>query len=189
VIKLQSYLEIVSLILSQSQPSIDIMIFCLQLLFVLIKIGATEMEQEADIMWEVLEPNMMEGEIKFYLALLHSTLNDERLCELQVAKEADKNKAAVFLLPVMFPNEKTGRLTQQIVPLGLSRTVMDVKGVIGSRMREYDIQDYSMYCIGDTEVKFLEDYQSLEDIVQSEQDIRIALKRKDCSLLFPIFQK
>ena len=60
-------------------------------------------------------------------------------------------KAAVFLLPVMFPNEKTGRLTQQIVPLGLSRTVMDVKGVIGSRMREYDIQDYSMYCIGDTE--------------------------------------
>ena len=99
VIKLQSYLEIVRLILSQSQPSIDVTSFCLQLLFVLIKIGATEMEREADIMWKLLEPNMIEGEIKFYLALLHSTLNDERLCELQVAKEADKNKVSIDFLP------------------------------------------------------------------------------------------
>ena len=71
--KLHHYLDIVRHIISQHDPStVDVTSFCHCLCFLLVQIGADTPEQEADIMWELVDQDMLGGEAGFYLAILYS---------------------------------------------------------------------------------------------------------------------
>ena len=72
--KLKHYLDIVRQIITNmnlvGSSNLDVVSFCYSLLFVLVRIEAKTVEREAEMMWRLLDPNLLEGEAGYYLTLL-----------------------------------------------------------------------------------------------------------------------
>eukprot|EP00092_Neocalanus_flemingeri_P001885 GFUD01002012.1.p1 GENE.GFUD01002012.1~~GFUD01002012.1.p1 ORF type:complete len:1027 (+),score=286.47 GFUD01002012.1:361-3441(+) len=197
--KLKHYLHIVRQIITHLSPTcsnLDAATFSSSLLFVLVSIGAENVEREAEMMWSLLDPNLLDGEAGYYLTLLFSTVHllknfKELYGKGNVFENVDTTKTTTVhpslasMLPVLFPNESTGSLVQQTVPLRPGMTVRDVRRIIGSKMSARDTEEFCMYSLVAGKETKLEDSFLLKDV--QDQDKPVFIYRSEaCSILLPI---
>jgi len=143
-VKVSHYLDIVRIIVNHLNTvgcsMVDIPTFCASLVFILGQIGAESVGHQAEIMWGLAHRDLLQGEIGFYLALLHSSA---------IIKNNKKDQTCLLrdhygFLPVMFLDERSSSLTQSVVPLVPSATVKDVRNIIGCKDSYRDKQDYGL---------------------------------------------
>jgi len=189
--KVSHYLDIVRAIINQLNnagcSSVDIPTFCSSLVFILGHIGAETVEHQAEIMWGLAHRDILQGEIGFYLALLHSSASIRNT----QGENTEKNQTHMMrshntFLPVMFLNERSSSLTQHIVPLIPAATVRDVRNIIGCKYSCRDTHGYGLYSFKDGQETKLNDCDLVSSIAEDEDGHVIIYRGNDTRILLPL---
>jgi len=199
--KLKHYLDMVKQIifhLSPSGSSLDLASFCSSLMFILVRIEADNVAREAEMMWRLMDPNLLKGEAGYFLTLLYSAVTplrnikecfgeEKELENVETTKilENSLNNSTACILPVLFPNEKTGSLVQQCVPMRPGMTVRDVMTIINSRMSARDIDELCMFCIVRGKETKLNASVELTDVLNNEPNSVFICRRESSKILLP----
>lgn len=154
------------------------------LVFVVAKCGFVGAEIEAEFMWGLLQPALLNGEAGYYLTALCSAvhvLKSFMASDNEGTGSLDWRSSSLpacsSVLRVIIPDECNGSLQTRTLPVRPHTTTREVCRIIAHKARITNPQDYALFKLVDGEETLLTD-------VECPQDIRLAAKGKHCMLAY-----
>lgn len=176
------------------------------LVYVVAKCGFVGAEIEAEFMWGLLQPTLLNGEPGYYLTALCSAVQvlktfiaegESGSGSLDVSTVTDSLSLCTFtnlllllfqwrssclpacssVLRVIIPDECNGSLQTRTLPVRPHTTTREVCRIIAHKARITNPQDYALFKLVDGEETLLTD-------AECPQDVRLAAKGKHCMLAY-----
>ncbi|XP_058978975.1 protein sprint isoform X2 [Musca domestica] len=155
------------------------------LVYVVAKCGFVGAEIEAEFMWGLLQPTLLNGEPGYYLTALCSAVH---VLKSFMASENESGTGSLdwrssslpacsSVLRVIIPDECNGSLQTRTLPVRPHTTTREVCRIIAHKARITNPQDYALFKLVDGEETLLND-------TECPQDIRLAAKGKHCMLAY-----
>ncbi|KAI9582269.1 hypothetical protein GQX74_015392 [Glossina fuscipes] len=155
------------------------------LVYVVAKCGFVGAEIEAEFMWGLLQPTLLNGEPGYYLTALCSAVH---VLKSFMASENESGSGSLdwrssslpacsSVLRVIIPDECNGSLQTRTLPVRPHTTTREVCRIIAHKARITNPQDYGLFKLVDGEETILNDNEC-------PQDIRLAAKGKHCMLAY-----
>uniref|UniRef100_A0A1I8Q804 Protein sprint n=1 Tax=Stomoxys calcitrans TaxID=35570 RepID=A0A1I8Q804_STOCA len=155
------------------------------LVYVVAKCGFVGAEIEAEFMWGLLQPTLLNGEPGYYLTALCSAVH---VLKSFMASENESGTGSLdwrssslpacsSVLRVIIPDECNGSLQTRTLPVRPHTTTREVCRIIAHKARITNPQDYALFKLVDGEETPLNDNEC-------PQDIRLAAKGKHCMLAY-----
>ncbi|KAH8421465.1 hypothetical protein KR009_008556, partial [Drosophila setifemur] len=155
------------------------------LVYVVAKCGFVGAEIEAEFMWGLLQPTLLNGEPGYYLTALCSAV---QVLKNFMASEAESGTGSLdwrssclpacsSVLRVIIPDECNGSLQTRTLPIRPHTTTREVCRIIAHKARITNPQDYALFKLVDGEETLLTD-------AECPQDARLAAKGKHCMLAY-----
>ncbi|KRK07040.1 uncharacterized protein Dyak_GE15387, isoform D [Drosophila yakuba] len=159
--------------------------FLLVLVYVVAKCGFVGAEIEAEFMWGLLQPTLLNGEPGYYLTALCSAV---QVLKTFMASEGESGSGSLdwrssclpacsSVLRVIIPDECNGSLQTRTLPVRPHTTTREVCRIIAHKARITNPQDYALFKLVDGEETLLTD-------AECPQDARLAAKGKHCMLAY-----
>ncbi|XP_037918513.1 protein sprint isoform X4 [Hermetia illucens] len=154
------------------------------LVYVVAKCGFVGAEIEAEYMWGLLQPALLNGEAGYYLTalcsavhVLKSFIGSDNEGTGSLDWRSSSLPACSSVLRVIIPDECNGSLQTRTLPVRPHTTTRDVCRIIAHKARITNPQDYGLFKLVDGEETLL---------VENEcpQDARIAARGKHCMLAY-----
>uniref|UniRef100_A0A1B0FI24 Protein sprint n=1 Tax=Glossina morsitans morsitans TaxID=37546 RepID=A0A1B0FI24_GLOMM len=147
--------------------------------------NAVRAEIEAEFMWGLLQPTLLNGEPGYYLTALCSAVH---VLKSFMASENETGSGSLdwrssslpacsSVLRVIIPDECNGSLQTRTLLLNRSSDLREVCRIIAHKARITNPQDYGLFKLVDGEETILNDNEC-------PQDIRLAAKGKHCMLAY-----
>uniref|UniRef100_A0A6P4G3J9 Protein sprint isoform X2 n=1 Tax=Drosophila rhopaloa TaxID=1041015 RepID=A0A6P4G3J9_DRORH len=155
------------------------------LVYVVAKCGFVGAEIEAEFMWGLLQPTLLNGEPGYYLTALCSAV---QVLKTFMASEGESGTGSLdwrssclpacsSVLRVIIPDECNGSLQTRTLPVRPHTTTREVCRIIAHKARITNPQDYALFKLVDGEETLLTD-------AECPQDARLAAKGKHCMLAY-----
>ncbi|XP_017870793.1 PREDICTED: protein sprint isoform X4 [Drosophila arizonae] len=155
------------------------------LVYVVAKCGFVGAEIEAEFMWGLLQPTLLNGEPGYYLTALCSAV---QVLKTFMASEGESGSGSLdwrssclpacsSVLRVIIPDECNGSLQTRTLPVRPHTTTREVCRIIAHKARITNPQDYALFKLVDGEETLLTD-------AECPQDARLAAKGKHCMLAY-----
>ncbi|XP_065366332.1 protein sprint isoform X2 [Calliphora vicina] len=155
------------------------------LVYVVAKCGFVGAEIEAEFMWGLLQPTLLNGEPGYYLTALCSAVH---VLKSFMASENESGSGSLdwrssslpacsSVLRVIIPDECNGSLQTRTLPVRPHTTTREVCRIIAHKARITNPQDYALFKLVDGE-------ETLLNEIECPQDIRLATKGKHCMLAY-----
>ncbi|XP_034671395.1 protein sprint isoform X2 [Drosophila subobscura] len=155
------------------------------LVYVVAKCGFVGAEIEAEFMWGLLQPTLLNGEPGYYLTALCSAV---QVLKTFMASESESGSGSLdwrssclpacsSVLRVIIPDECNGSLQTRTLPVRPHTTTREVCRIIAHKARITNPQDYALFKLVDGEETLLSD-------AECPQDARLAAKGKHCMLAY-----
>ncbi|XP_041447851.1 protein sprint isoform X2 [Drosophila obscura] len=155
------------------------------LVYVVAKCGFVGAEIEAEFMWGLLQPTLLNGEPGYYLTALCSAV---QVLKTFMASEGESGSGSLdwrssclpacsSVLRVIIPDECNGSLQTRTLPVRPHTTTREVCRIIAHKARITNPQDYALFKLVDGEETLLSD-------AECPQDARLAAKGKHCMLAY-----
>ncbi|XP_017852075.1 protein sprint isoform X2 [Drosophila busckii] len=155
------------------------------LVYVVAKCGFVGAEIEAEFMWGLLQPTLLNGEPGYYLTALCSAV---QVLKTFMASESESGTGSLdwrasclpacsSVLRVIIPDECNGSLQTRTLPVRPHTTTREVCRIIAHKARITNPQDYALFKLVDGEETLLTDSEC-------PQDARLAAKGKHCMLAY-----
>ncbi|XP_032593965.1 protein sprint isoform X2 [Drosophila grimshawi] len=155
------------------------------LVYVVAKCGFVGAEIEAEFMWGLLQPTLLNGEPGYYLTALCSAVH---VLKNFMASESESGNGSLdwrssclpacsSVLRVIIPDECNGSLQTRTLPVRPHTTTREVCRIIAHKARITNPQDYALFKLVDGEETLLSD-------AECPQDARLAAKGKHCMLAY-----
>ncbi|XP_017035279.1 protein sprint isoform X5 [Drosophila kikkawai] len=155
------------------------------LVYVVAKCGFVGAEIEAEFMWGLLQPTLLNGEPGYYLTALCSAV---QVLKTFMASEGESGNGSLdwrssclpacsSVLRVIIPDECNGSLQTRTLPVRPHTTTREVCRIIAHKARITNPQDYALFKLVDGEETLLTD-------AECPQDARLAAKGKHCMLAY-----
>ncbi|KAM7346393.1 src homology 2 domain-containing protein sprint isoform 2-T2 [Cochliomyia hominivorax] len=155
------------------------------LVYVVAKCGFVGAEIEAEFMWGLLQPTLLNGEPGYYLTALCSAVH---VLKSFMASENESGSGSLdwrssslpacsSVLRVIIPDECNGSLQTRTLPVRPHTTTREVCRIIAHKARITNPQDYALFKLVDGE-------ETLLNESECPQDIRLAAKGKHCMLAY-----
>ncbi|XP_030381882.1 protein sprint isoform X2 [Scaptodrosophila lebanonensis] len=155
------------------------------LVYVVAKCGFVGAEIEAEFMWGLLQPTLLNGEPGYYLTALCSAV---QVLKTFMSSENESGSGSLdwrapclpacsSVLRVIIPNECNGSLQTRTLPVRPHTTTREVCRIIAHKARITNPQDYALFKLVDGEETLLTD-------AECPQDVRLAAKGKHCMLAY-----
>ncbi|XP_037936204.1 protein sprint-like [Teleopsis dalmanni] len=155
------------------------------LVYVVAKCGFVGAEIEAEFMWGLLQPTLLNGEPGYYLTALCSAVH---VLKSFMASENESGSGSLdwrssslpacsSVLRVIIPDECNGSLQTRTLPVRPHTTTREVCRIIAHKARITNPQDYALFKLVNGEETLLSD-------IECPQDIRLAAKGKHCMLAY-----
>ncbi|KAH8306581.1 hypothetical protein KR018_002850, partial [Drosophila ironensis] len=155
------------------------------LVYVVAKCGFVGAEIEAEFMWGLLQPTLLNGEPGYYLTALCSAV---QVLKTFMASEAESGTGSLdwrssclpacsSVLRVIIPDECNGSLQTRTLPVRPHTTTREVCRIIAHKARITNPQDYALFKLVDGEETLLTD-------AECPQDARLEAKGKHCMLAY-----
>ncbi|EDW29727.1 GL14882 [Drosophila persimilis] len=155
------------------------------LVYVVAKCGFVGAEIEAEFMWGLLQPTLLNGEPGYYLTALCSAV---QVLKTFMASEGESGSGSLdwrssclpacsSVLRVIIPDECNGSLQTRTLPVRPHTTTREVCRIIAHKARITNPQDYALYKLVDGEETLLSD-------AECPQEARLAAKGKHCMLAY-----
>ncbi|XP_017086859.2 protein sprint isoform X4 [Drosophila bipectinata] len=155
------------------------------LVYVVAKCGFVGAEIEAEFMWGLLQPTLLNGEPGYYLTALCSAVHVlKNFKELEAESgtgsldwRSSCLPACSSVLRVIIPDECNGSLQTRTLPVRPHTTTREVCRIIAHKARITNPQDYALFKLVDGEETLLTD-------AECPQDARLAARGKHCMLAY-----
>ncbi|XP_037812927.1 protein sprint isoform X2 [Lucilia sericata] len=155
------------------------------LVYVVAKCGFVGAEIEAEFMWGLLQPTLLNGEPGYYLTALCSAVH---VLKSFMASENESGSGSLdwrssslpacsSVLRVIIPDECNGSLQTRTLPVRPHTSTREVCRIIAHKARITNPQDYALFKLVDGE-------ETLLNESECPQDIRLAAKGKHCMLAY-----
>ncbi|XP_075155650.1 src homology 2 domain-containing protein sprint isoform X3 [Haematobia irritans] len=155
------------------------------LVYVVAKCGFVGAEIEAEFMWGLLQPTLLNGEPGYYLTALCSAVHvlksfmtsENETGTGSLDWRSSSLPACSSVLRVIIPDECNGSLQTRTLPVRPHTTTREVCRIIAHKARITNPQDYALFKLVDGEETLLTD-------TECPQDIRLTAKGKHCMLAY-----
>ncbi|XP_031634715.1 protein sprint isoform X2 [Contarinia nasturtii] len=154
------------------------------LVYIVAKCGFIGAEIEAEFMWCLLQPSLLNGEAGYYLTALCSAVH---VLKSFITNEQDGTGSLDFrssslpacssVLRVIIPDEYNGSLQTRTLPIRPHTTTREVCRTIAHKARVTNPQDYALFKLVDGEETLLLDSDC-------PQEARLAARGKPCMLAY-----
>ncbi|XP_055306963.1 protein sprint isoform X2 [Sitodiplosis mosellana] len=154
------------------------------LVYIVAKCGFIGAEIEAEFMWCLLQPSLLNGEAGYYLTALCSAVH---VLKSFITNEQDGTGSLDFrssslpacssVLRVIIPDEYNGSLQTRTLPIRPHTTTREVCRIIAHKARVTNPQDYALFKLVDGEETLLLDSDC-------PQEIRLTARGKPCMLAY-----
>ncbi|KAL4238463.1 E3 ubiquitin protein ligase rin2 [Mactra antiquata] len=181
---------------NSSPPAFGADDFLPMLIYVLIQCGMVSVEIEADYMWGLLHPSLLNGEGGYYLTSLSSAVlvlkNFREMQETSASQQEGKLPSISDMqgfLKIAIPDEQRDSIVWRTLPVRPSMTTRDVCSMIAHKFKITNPQDYGLYTLENGEEHKLMDMecpQSLKaDRLLHRKDCIFAYKRNAANIAWP----
>ncbi|CRK92539.1 CLUMA_CG006082, isoform A [Clunio marinus] len=154
------------------------------LAYVLCKCGFHFAEIEAEYIWGLMMPTIMNGQAGYYTTALCSAAVSLKEFKQQFDNKEGSlppnNSIECSVLRIIIPNEYNGSIQTKTIPVRPHTTTRDVCRVIAHKSQITNPMDYGLFKLTDGEETLLMDNDC-------PQDIRLASAGKHCTLVFRRF--
>ncbi|XP_060570576.1 uncharacterized protein LOC132728894 isoform X3 [Ruditapes philippinarum] len=172
--------------------------FLPMLIYVLVQCGMVSVEIEADYMWGLLHPSLLNGEGGYYLTSLSSAVlvlkNFQEMQETTASQQEGKLPSISDMqgfLKIAIPDEQQDTIVWRTLPVRPSMTTRDVCSMIAHKFKITNPQDYGLYTLESGEgrehkLMDMECPQSLKaDRLLHKKECIFAYKRNAANIAWP----
>ncbi|XP_053399353.1 uncharacterized protein LOC128557001 isoform X3 [Mercenaria mercenaria] len=181
---------------NSSLPAFGADDFLPMLIYVLVQCGMVSVEIEADYMWGLLHPSLLNGEGGYYLTSLSSAVlvlkNFREMQETNASQQEGKLPSISDMqgfLKIAIPDEQQDTIVWRTLPVRPSMTTRDVCSMIAHKFKITNPQDYGLYTLENGEEHKLMDMecpQSLKaDRLSHKKECIFAYKRNAANIAWP----
>lgn len=174
--------------------------FLPMLIYVVVHCGIVAAEIEADYMWDLINPAIMNTEGGYYLTSLNSAvLVLKNFQELQEAKNTQHESRLPSIsdmqgfLKIAIPDELRDSIIWKTLPVRPNMNTRDVCSMIAHKFKITNPQDYGLYFLVkgiETKLNDIECPQVLKaEIMSKNQDCVFAYKRIAANIAWPLSMK
>ncbi|XP_037073336.1 protein sprint-like [Pollicipes pollicipes] len=204
--KLESLLATVSVLFSAAggeDASIPADDFLPLLLYALVHCHVTNVEFEADYMWGLLHPLLLNGEAGYYLTMLSSAVHvlknllhylgdrsrDSNTRLSQRSGSCSGSETVEGFLRVVIPDEQQGTILSRTLPCRPGTTARDLCRMLDHKLRITSPQDYALFKLIDGEETLVGDLecpqQVKQDLAAKGVHCMLAYKRLEAKIAWP----
>ncbi|XP_037073334.1 protein sprint-like [Pollicipes pollicipes] len=204
--KLESLLATVSVLFSAAggeDASIPADDFLPLLLYALVHCHVTNGEFEADYMWGLLHPLLLNGEAGYYLTMLSSAVHvlknllhylgdrsrDSNTRLSQRSGSCSGSETVEGFLRVVIPDEQQGTILSRTLPCRPGTTARDLCRMLDHKLRITSPQDYALFKLIDGEETLVGDLecpqQVKQDLAAKGVHCMLAYKRLEAKIAWP----
>ncbi|XP_022332135.2 protein sprint-like isoform X3 [Crassostrea virginica] len=174
--------------------------FLPMLIFVLVQCGTVAAEIEADYMWGLIHPSLLNGEGGYYLTSLSSAVLALKNFRNMQGAPSDPQQVEVptlgdmeGFLKVAIPDELRDSIIWKTLPVRPNMTTKDVCSMIAHKFRITNPQDYGLYLLVNGEETRLSD-MNIPQMLKSEHNSQgrqpvFAYKRNAAIIAWPMAVK
>ncbi|XP_052273588.1 uncharacterized protein LOC127873694 isoform X4 [Dreissena polymorpha] len=167
------------------------------LIYVLIQCGIVSVEIEADYMWGLLHPSLLNGEGGYYLTSLSSAvlvlknfkeMQESNAAQTQLGKLPSISDMQGFL-KIAIPDEQRDTIMWRTLPVRPSMTTRDVCSLIAHKFKFTNPQDYGLYTLDNGEEHKLMDMECPQSLkakrLAHNKECIFAYKRNAANIAWP----